>query len=186
MTFSFTPTCSLPPENTKFTSTPNVRSTLDIVWTCFSILLLCTWSVQHLNIQPQIKARAVGQYIRLTVFLVKRKAKWMLLTLMAPEILIGLALSQFIAARHGIDTMQELACEDGVEWTMEHSHFADMGGFVIWFPDDTGARDSIGDTKSDNAMAGENELAAAIPSRSSTVGDVPGKPTIGHLEEAPS
>ena len=110
----------------------------------------------------------------------------MLLTLMAPEILIGLALSQFIAARHGIDTMQELACEDGVEWTMEHSHFADMGGFVIWFPDDTGARDSIGDTKSDNAMAGENELAAAIPSRSSTVGDVPGKPTIGHLEEAPS
>src|ERR1700753_4368980 len=124
MQFSFTPICSLPPENTRFTSTPNVRSTLDIVWTCFSILLLCTWSVQHLNIQPHIKARAVGQYIRLTVFLVKRKAKWMLLTLMAPEILIGLALSQFIAARHGIDTMQELACEDGVEWTMEHSHFA--------------------------------------------------------------
>src|ERR1700761_9211684 len=112
MTFSFTPTCSLPPENTKFTSTPNVRSTLDIVWTCFSILLLCTWSVLHLNIQPQIKPRAVGHYIRLMGFLVKRKAKWMLLTLMAPEILIGLALSQFVAARYGQGMMKEFASED--------------------------------------------------------------------------
>jgi hypothetical protein len=180
MPLSFTPTCSLPPENTKFTSTPNVRGTLDIVWTCFSILLLCTWSVQHLNIQPQIKPRAVGQYIRLSVFLVKRKAKWMLLTLMAPEILIGLALSQFVAARHGQDTIQGFACEDGVEWTLEHSHFADMGGFVIRFPDDSG------DAKSDTATAVENELAAAAPSESSNVGDVPSRDAMSSLEEAPS
>src|ERR1700712_5695936 len=122
MPLLFTPTCSLPPDNTRFTSTPNVRGTLDIVWACFGILLLCTWSVQHLNIQPHVKPRAVGQYMRLTAFLVKRRAKWMFLTLMAPEILIGLALSQFVAARHGRDTMRQLANEDGVEWTLEHSH----------------------------------------------------------------
>ena len=110
----------------------------------------------------------------------------MLLTLVAPEILIGLALSQFVAARHGQDTMQEFACEDGVGWTLEHSHFADMGGFVIRFPDYSGARDSTGDAKSDTATAGENELAAATLSESSTVGDVPSGHAISSLEEAPS
>jgi hypothetical protein len=186
MPLSFTPTCSLPPENTKFTSVPNVRGTFDIVWACFTILLLCTWSVQHLNIQPLIKPRAVGQYIRLTAFQVKRKAKWMLLTLLAPEILIGLALSQFVAARHGRDTMQEFASEDGVEWTLEHSHFADMGGFVIRFPDGSGAPDPTADAKSDGAPAGENELTAAAPSESSTAGDVPSGNAATSMEQPPS
>jgi len=185
MSHSFTPTCSLPPENTSFTSAPNVRGTLDIVWTCFSILLLCTWSVQHLNFQPHIKARSVGQNFRLTVFLVKRKAKWMLLTLMAPEVLIGLALSHFMAANHGRNTMQEFAREDGVEWTLEHSHFADMGGFVIRFPDDSGARDSIGEAKFDTATAWENELAAAA-SGSNAERDILSGIAISSREEAPS
>ncbi|KAF2664974.1 hypothetical protein BT63DRAFT_443287 [Microthyrium microscopicum] len=147
MPFSFVPTCSLPPENTKFTSTPNVRGTLDIVWTCFSILLLCTWTVQHLNIQPLIKPRTIGQYFHWIIFFIKRKAKWMILTLIAPEILIGLALSQFVAARYGRDMMQGFANEDGVEWTLEHSHFADMGGFVINFPDTYGPWDMAEDDK---------------------------------------
>jgi hypothetical protein len=174
MPLSFTPTCSLPPENTKFTSVPNVRGTLDIVWACFTILLLCTWSVQHLNIQPLAKPRAAGQYVRLVVFQIKRKAKWMLLTLVAPEILIGLALSQFVAARHGRDMMQEFASEDGVEWTLEHSHFADMGGFVVRFPEDPG------ETKPTAAMPEKKDPPAA-PSESSTVGDA-----IPSLEDAPS
>jgi uncharacterized membrane protein YwzB len=174
MQFSFTPTCSLPPENTKFTSVPNVRGTFDIVWACFAILLLCTWSVQHLNIQPLIKARAVGQYTRLTAFLVKRKAKWMLLTLVAPEILIGYALSQFVAARHGRDMMQEFASEDGVEWTLEHSHFADMGGFVVRFPNDAE------EAKSDAALAEQKDHSAAALSENISVGD-----PIPSLEGAP-
>jgi hypothetical protein len=183
MPFSFTPTCSLPPEHIKFTSTPNVRGTLDIVWTCFSILLLCTWSVQHLNIQPQVKARTAGQYFRLTVFLVKRKAKWMLLTLIAPEILIGLALSQFVAARHGQNTMQEFAREDGVEWTLEHSHFADMGGFVISFPD---AGDSTEDVKSDATTIGVTEPATTRSMEKNTEGDFLSGQALNPPEKAPS
>ena len=110
----------------------------------------------------------------------------MLLTLLAPEILIGFALSQFVAARHGHDKMQEFACEDGIEWTLEHSHFADMGGFVIRFPDDSGARGSTEDAKLDTATAGENELAAAAPAESSTEGGVPSGHAMSSLEEAPS
>jgi hypothetical protein len=183
---SFTPTCSLPPEDTRFTSTPNVRGTLDIVWTCFSILLLCTWSVQHLNIQPLIKPRGLGQLVRLIWFQVKRKAKWMLLTLMAPEVLIGLALSQLIAARHGRNTMKEFAREDGVQWTLEHSHFADMGGFVICFPDDSKARNVIEDSKSDTAAVEESDISAAPPIKSVTEGDFLSRRTLGSVEAAPS
>jgi hypothetical protein len=187
MPFSFTPTCALPPENTKFTSTPNVRGTLDIVWTCFSILLLCTWSVQHPNIQPQIKARTTAQYIRLAIFFVKRKAKWMLLTLVAPEILIGLALSQFVAARHGRDKMQELASEDGVEWTLEHSHFADMGGFVIAFSDASEARSSTGDSKLDTPSAAATEVSptAGLDSTATEEDALTGH-AMAPVDEAPS
>jgi hypothetical protein len=112
----------------------------------------------------------------------------MLLTLMAPEILIGLALSQFVAARHGRDTMQDFVREDGVEWTLEHSHFADMGGFVISFPDSSGVQDSGEDTKLDNAKIWDNELtvAAGAVSQGNAEGDIPTRKTISSLDEAPS
>lgn len=110
----------------------------------------------------------------------------MLVTLIAPEILIGQALSQFVAARHGRATMQELACEDGVEWTLEHSHFADMGGFVIRFLDDSRARDSTGDAEFDAATAREDELAAAAPSKGGSEGYLPSGHAMSSLEEAPT
>jgi hypothetical protein len=135
-----------------------------------------------------VKARSVGQSVRLILFLVKRKAKWMLLTLMAPEILIGLALSQFMAARHGQDTMQEFAREDGVEWTLEHSHFADMGGFVISFPDNSGVQDSGGDAKLDTAAVWDNEPAvtAGAVSKGNTEGDIRSGNAVHSFDEAPS
>ena len=159
MPLFFTPTCSLPPESTRFTSTPNVRGTLDIVWT-----LLQHPPPLHMEC-PAPEHPAPGQAARRRAvhpvawcFSSSARRNGCLLTLMAPEILIGLALSQFVAAKHGQDIMQGFACEDGVEWTREHSHFADMGGFVISFPDDSAARGSTGDTKSDTATAEEDEL----------------------------
>jgi hypothetical protein len=110
----------------------------------------------------------------------------MLLTLMAPEILIGLALTQFVAARHGQGTMQEFAREDGVEWTLEHSHFADMGGFVIRFPDDFRSGDSPRDVKLDATTVQESELATAAPFERSTEGHFLSGRALSSLEEAPS
>lgn len=47
---SFQPNCTLPPPHTNFVSGPNIRGTMTILWNCISVILLCTWNIQHLNI----------------------------------------------------------------------------------------------------------------------------------------
>lgn len=46
----FKPDCPLPPSGTNYVAGPNVRSSLTILWNCLSVILLCTWNIQHLNI----------------------------------------------------------------------------------------------------------------------------------------
>ena len=59
-------------------SSPNTRSTLDILITCIITLLLCVWTAVHLNIsQPASVWRP-----RL------RKFGWLVLALLAPEIVV--------------------------------------------------------------------------------------------------
>ena len=59
-------------------SSPNTRSTLDILSTCIITLLLCVWTAVHLNIsQPASVWRP-----RL------RKFGWLVLALLAPEIVV--------------------------------------------------------------------------------------------------
>jgi hypothetical protein len=55
----------------------------------------------------------------------------MLGTAIAPEVLISKNLGDLTAVRFNIKRLQELAKEDGVPWTITHSLFANMGGFVI-------------------------------------------------------
>lgn len=70
--------------------------------------------------------------------------------------------------------MRDYAREDGVEWTLEHSFFADMGGFVVKFGEDSAmAGDGAWDTKSDVATSKEIELTITAPSESSTKGFAP-------------
>lgn len=55
----------------------------------------------------------------------------MLVTAIAPEILISKNMGDLAAVKFDIKRLQELASEDGVPWTRTHSLFANMGGFVI-------------------------------------------------------
>jgi len=66
---------SLPPEGTRFVSSPNARGTLDILWSCLSILVIGTWSILHLNVPPQSTPDGMYQtYMRMTIrFLAKLK-----------------------------------------------------------------------------------------------------------------
>jgi hypothetical protein len=120
---SFTPTCTLPPPGTNYVSGPNVRSSLTILWNCLSIIILCTWSIQHFNI-PAIRPEAKSwlQKLRWAILDSRSKAKWMLFTILVPEFLVGKALGEYRAARYG--------CK-GVDWSMIHSYMANMGYFVL-------------------------------------------------------
>lgn len=133
---TFATQCSLPSNAVNFDSAPNVRGTLDILWTCLTILILCTWSIQHLSVPPQVFPRTKSQWFRRTLFLARRKAIWMLITLLAPEFTFGLALADLLSAGSNVKDLKGYADEDGVPWTYAHACFADTGGIVIYFPPD--------------------------------------------------
>jgi hypothetical protein len=57
----------------------------------------------------------------------------MALTLLAPEVIFGFALSALWSARSNNTTLKRLASKDGVDWSIAHSFYADMGGFVLEF-----------------------------------------------------
>jgi hypothetical protein len=62
-------------------------------------LLLCTWSVLHLNVPIEVTCNNAAQSIRRDMYLTARKLWWMFITLMAPEIILGKALSDLVSAR---------------------------------------------------------------------------------------
>ncbi|KAK0707272.1 hypothetical protein B0H67DRAFT_647464 [Lasiosphaeris hirsuta] len=89
---TFKPECTLPPLGTNYVSGPNTRSTLGILWNCLSIIILCTWSIQHLNV-PRIRGDPGNfrQRILWSILDLWTKLKWMILTILVPEYLLPLA-----------------------------------------------------------------------------------------------
>jgi hypothetical protein len=129
----FQTNCTLPASGTTFVESPNVRGTLDILWSCLGVLLLCTWSIQHLAIPHQCRPRSMRQ--RINKFLVELgiKMRWMLVTLIAPELLCGVAAEEWLTACKTARFVGEGAKDEGVHWTASHGFFAQMGGFRLRF-----------------------------------------------------
>jgi hypothetical protein len=55
----------------------------------------------------------------------------MLVTVLAPEILLAKNVGDLTAVKLDLKELQDWAAKDGVPWTRTHSLFANMGGFVI-------------------------------------------------------
>lgn len=129
----FQPNCTIPPEPPAFVLGPNIRSTMEIVWSCISTLLLCCWSIQHLNVPVQTQPTTTRQRLLRKLYFLGRKAKWMLLTLIAPEAILAKALTDSRSCRLNSRILRDLADEDGVPWSNTHTFLADMGGFALRF-----------------------------------------------------
>lgn len=130
---TFDTTCAIPATTTNYVSPPNSRGTLNILWSCLFTIIVCTWVIQHLNVPKQ---RACGEsgwkynFIwKVTGFLTS--FKWMIATLLAPEILLAKAWSDLDVARKQFEKFKPWAADDDVEWTLTHTLFANMGGFVV-------------------------------------------------------
>ena len=131
----FETSCSTPTPTTpvNFVTSPDSRGTLDILWSSLFTIVACTWTVQHLNIPEQRNGRDPG-WVGGLKWKLKRfltSAKWMLITMIAPEVVIGMACYDFISAKESLRKLQKFALEDNVPWTLSHSYYANMGGFVI-------------------------------------------------------
>ena len=100
-------------------SQPNGRGTFDIIWGSLFTIFLCTWTSLHLNVP------ALGETYMQRWF---RKLRWMIMAIMAPELVVGFATGQKVEAARSV-VMWKNSGYPG--WTMRHGYYANMGGFVL-------------------------------------------------------
>ena len=107
------------PQRQGWTSQPNTRGTLDIIWDCCFTMGLCSWSLLCLNVPPQ----GEKDWYRW-----RRKFYLTCLTLLAPEWMFQLSMGQWIAARRSVKRFHDA---NHTDWTLKHAFFANMGGFLL-------------------------------------------------------
>ncbi|KIK54076.1 hypothetical protein GYMLUDRAFT_177907 [Collybiopsis luxurians FD-317 M1] len=91
------------------------RTLLQIVWSCISVLIACTWVSVHPNVPGPDES---------SWKLLRRKIGLMIIALIAPEMLVLWAAKQWFAARMLSKWYQG--------WTRTHAFFAIMGGFALY------------------------------------------------------
>jgi len=146
----FKPDCSLPPPRTNFVSGPNIRGSLTILWNCLSIILLCTWNIQHLNV-PAIRQQSTlpdesKRFDKLKSFFSEEmsgtirelmvKCKWMLFTVFVPEYLVGKALCELGSSKASyFESFYPMRLGKKMFKDQVAVHMANMGYFVLdWDP----------------------------------------------------
>ncbi|MCJ1468525.1 hypothetical protein MMC07_007154 [Pseudocyphellaria aurata] len=101
-------------------SNPSRRGTMDIVQSCAFTILICTWSVQHLNVPDP--SETSGQILR-------RKIRWMIITVLIPEFVLAHAIMErdmaFKSMRHlkGLDNFK---VDDRPWWKVWSSSSSDQ------------------------------------------------------------
>ncbi|KAG8528183.1 uncharacterized protein KY384_007100 [Bacidia gigantensis] len=162
----FQPNCTLPSHAIGYATSPQVRGTLTIVWSCFAVIILCTWSVQHLHVpqdtdkeKPSSYARRFARAAISLVFRQKKKVelwdefldevrwnyerlKWMAFIILVPEFYFAKALTENCAAN---DSRKGFGDE---RWGTMHAFHANNRGFVLRF-ETTAVKTSLHPLKAD-------------------------------------
>ena len=100
---------------------PDGRGTWSILWSSLVTVFLCTWSVLHLTVRKQGRWR---------LFL--RKCKYMLGTVLVPELTLTESVRAFLEARRALPYFVRYGSS---EWTMTHVQFDLSDGFEILYTD---------------------------------------------------
>ena len=110
-----------------FQASPGGRGTMDIVFSCAATMLVCIVTVVHLDVPPQPPPRGAGKLERLLYYFTRYGYKYVLWSagLIAPEILVALALLQLGLSHRDVTFMRSVGCS---QWTHKHAFFARMGG----------------------------------------------------------
>ena len=96
----------------------------------------------------------------------------MLSTVIWPEIVLALALNDRQSARVHLQRFEELANQDGVNWSVAHSFLANMGGFIVRFPGNIEEAPSSRSTNAtDKAAPQENMIEVSRRPLTSAQGD---------------
>ncbi|KIK51380.1 hypothetical protein GYMLUDRAFT_252080 [Collybiopsis luxurians FD-317 M1] len=93
------------------------RTLLQIIWSCVSVLVACTW----VSVHPNVPGPDEGFWK-----ILRRKIGLMMIALIAPELVVLWAARQWFAARKLAKRYREQG------WTRTHAFFALMGGFALY------------------------------------------------------
>jgi hypothetical protein len=107
---------------------PHTRGTMSLLLSCLTTIFLCTWTVLHLDVPRNDEKRTM-----LAMF--GRKAIWMVLAAIAPEILVSFATNDYLEARK---TRRVLSSRSGRNWSLNQAFFLNMHGLVYTSPDEDG------------------------------------------------
>lgn len=101
-------------------SAPSIRGTSDILWSCITTLVACVYTALHLNVPGDTGTWAMF----------KLKASWVLVALLAPEIVVYMAISQLFAAWRLRNGLKELVDDDN-SIDLTYCFFVVMGGVEV-------------------------------------------------------
>ncbi|KAI5456518.1 hypothetical protein BGZ63DRAFT_428640 [Mariannaea sp. PMI_226] len=98
-----------------------LRGTLTILWSCFLTLTACIFTALHLNVPANTKKLPM----------LREKLKWVVIGLIAPEVVLYLASSQFMDARRlarELNTLwRQKKQSDGIEMKADHQEDEEDG-----------------------------------------------------------
>ncbi|KAK4162982.1 hypothetical protein QBC43DRAFT_370969 [Cladorrhinum sp. PSN259] len=125
--------CTGPTKRENFVKEPNIRGTMQIIWSSLLTIIACTWTVQHPNVPKHYRGlkKWTRPWLRAILYSLLENGKWMVVTVLAPEYIIMAATNNYLVARELTEDLKSKAREDGVPWTLTHSYYALMGGFVL-------------------------------------------------------
>ncbi|THU87507.1 hypothetical protein K435DRAFT_969862 [Dendrothele bispora CBS 962.96] len=108
------------------------RTVEEILYSCLAVVFACTWVAIHPNIPRRFKLDDGPDEIEnsFTISSARVTAQdviTMILSLLAPELIILWALRQWFAARKVAKKYHSKYC-----WTKTHGHFLIMGGFALF------------------------------------------------------
>ncbi|KAN0070919.1 hypothetical protein V8E54_011084 [Elaphomyces granulatus] len=96
------------------------RGTVGIIWSCLTTMVLCTYTVQHLNVPSKPKSK--GKKLL-------RKLGHILMTLMIPEFSAVEALDDFVWSWKHSKRIRDIRGWEG--WSLKQSHLLHMDG-IEW------------------------------------------------------
>ena len=128
---------------------PNSRGTLNIISACASTIFTCVYVSVHLDVPDKLRAAQVSagwtenNNLRVPKFILtgfatiwKRASQisflrpqlWVIFNIVAPELIVVVAVLELLSARDGMRTMHNRGQKD---WSMTLAFFADMGGYQL-------------------------------------------------------
>src|SRR6266480_1458383 len=103
---------------------PAERGTADLIYSCLFTIFICAWNAVHMNVPADDDGR---------VMTALRKVKWMLIAIIAPDLIALRSMAEFLSAWTLKTAIRKHMARRGVdgEWTLTHAFLAIMGGISL-------------------------------------------------------